>query len=452
MKKTTMSQRGDTLDNISVEPVQSMIQDSNTPRVKKDMPQPAREENIKAIVAFFKSGISHDPGRLGIELEHTVVTRPDEQPVSYSQNDGVLWVLQQLEDEYPKKTYDAEGDLLGLARAGEAITLEPAAQIELSAGPFDTLVDAERVFNDFEDQLGAILSSVGEEAVLTGYHPTAKARDLDLIPKRRYKFMNLYLGEISEYGPCMMRGSASTQVSIDYDSPEDCLRKLRLAFALVPLFSLITDNSPVFEGKPRTHQLVRTKIWQNCDPKRCGLVPGAMEPGFTLEDYAAYILDTPAILIPCRNHEWCYSEKTFGEIYAEKPMKLSDVEHAVSMLFNDVRLKTYLEIRPADAMPVPYVLAYTALIKALFYYSENLDLLDVLFKEVSGSDVEEAKDRLMADGYQAIVYGRPVSELIDVLIQAAEEKLDETDRAYLEPLATLTKRRVTLADIAEQKR
>ena len=58
--------------------------------------------------------------------------------------------------------------------------------------------------------------------------------------------MNAYLGSVSPFGICMMRGSASTQISIDYTSAEDCLRKLRLAFSLTPLFSLICDNSPVY--------------------------------------------------------------------------------------------------------------------------------------------------------------------------------------------------------------
>ena len=98
----------------------------------------------------------------------------------------------------------------------------------------------------------------------------------------------------------MMRGSASTQVSIDYSSAPDCLRKLRLAFALVPLFSLMCDNSPVFEGKPRSHELVRTEIWRHCDPDRCGLVPDVMDPSFDLRRYAAFLLDAPAILVPCK--------------------------------------------------------------------------------------------------------------------------------------------------------
>ena len=413
--------------------------------------QPARESNIRALVAYFESGVSEDPGRLGIELEHIIVKDEGFSPVSYTQEQGVLWVLEQLRQEYPTTTCDGEGDLLGVARLGEAITLEPAAQIELSAGPFSDLGEAFACFDAFGRKLAAILAPVGQRALLVGYHPTSAAADLELIPKRRYKFMDFYFGEIGAFGARMMRGSASTQVSIDYFSVEDCLRKLRLAFALVPILSLITDNAAVFEGQARPHKLVRTKIWRECDPDRCGLVPGVMDPGFSFERYAEYILDTPAILIPCKEQEWCYSDKTFGELYADRAMSRADVEHAVSMFFNDVRLKTYIEIRPADAMPVPFAIAYTALIKGLFYSEASLAALDRMFAEVDGAAVDEAKKELMALGYEAKTYGRPVAELADALMEVAKAALDDKDRRYLAPLGDLVSRRKTLADMTDTR-
>lgn len=413
--------------------------------------QPARESNIAAIVSFFEHGIKPEgfQGELGIELEHTLV-HDDMSPVTYSEEHGVEWVLRQLEPAFPQTTCDTEGDLLGVARDGEAVTIEPASQLELSAGPFRELSAARDSFEAFEQALEKITAEAGERVLTVGYHPTATAESLELIPKRRYKFMNLYLGHKGKYGPCMMRGSASTQVSIDYCGVKDCLRKLRLAYALVPIFSLICDNAPVFEGKPREHKLVRTKIWQHCDPDRCGLVPGVMDPDFTLERYAEYLLDAPAILIPCRKEQWCYSERTFGDIYADRTMTRAEVEHATSMFFNDVRLKTYVEIRPADAMPIPYVIAYAALVKGLFYSKENLDALDELFAGVSANDVEAAKDALMTQGYDAEVYGRPVAELCDRVMELGYRGLVESDHLFLDPLAQLVEKRTTLADLAEQ--
>lgn len=411
--------------------------------------QPAREQNIQAIIAYYESGIKSVTGEVGIELEHTIVHKDGLTPVSYSGEHGVHWLLDELRPAYPEATFAEDGDLLGVSRPREAITLEPAAQLELSAGPFKDLASADACFEAFEQTLADILAPVELEALAIGYHPTACARDLELIPKRRYKFMNLYLGEISPWGPRMMRGSASTQVSVDFSSVGDCLRKLRLAYALVPLFSLICDNSPVFEGRKRPHELMRTEIWKYCDPDRCGLVPGVMDDDFSLRAYAEYVLDTPAILVSCAKHGWCYSEQTFGELYADTVMDRADVEHALSMLFNDVRLKTYIEIRPADAMPIPYVIAYASLVKGLFATAETLDALDALFVGVRGGDIDASKEDLMARGYDAEVYGHAVAGLCDDVVSIAHKGLSDEEKPFLEPLARLVADRVTLANLAE---
>ncbi len=416
-----------------------------------DRNQPFREANLDALTSFFKSGIKPEgsQGKLGIELEHIIV-QEDGSPVSYSEEQGVAWLLGELAADYPDTTTDDDGDLLGVSRPGESVTIEPAAQIELSAGPYDDLSAAYRTFEGFQKKVSGLLSPFGKHLVSYGYHPTAAARTLELIPKQRYEYMNSYLSRKDLYGPCMMRGSASTQVSIDYTSEDDCLRKMKIAYALVPLLSLMCDNSPIFEGAPRRCKLVRTDIWRHVDNDRCGIVPGVFDEGFSLRDYAAFVLDTPAIVMPDGPGKWAYSEKTFGEIYADAAMTPRDVEHAVSMQFPDIRLKTYLEIRPADSMPVPYVIAYAALIKGLFYGETSLQRLEGLLGGVNEASFESAKDELMAHGYEAVVYGRKAGLLCDEVIAVAAESLSADDDALLAPLANLVHERVTLADLAEQ--
>lgn len=414
--------------------------------------QPARESNIQALVNFIESGIKPfgAPEAVGIELEHTVV-RDDGSPVGYADDHGIAWLLGQLLEDYPQATYDDEGDILGVARKGAAVTIEPAAQVELSAGPFTRLSDAKSAFEEFEGLLARKLSPHGMKALTLGYHPTALVDELTLIPKRRYRFMDLYFKERGPYGRRMMRGSASTQVSIDYHSVQDCLRKLRLAGIAGPLFALICDNSPIFEGKPRPHKLVRTRIWKECDPDRCGVVPGSLDPDFSLERYAAYLLDTPAILVPCKKEGCCYTERTFGRIYADAPMTRAQVEHMTSMFFTDVRVKTYVEIRPADALPIPYAISYAALVKGLLTTAGGLDALDEMFEGIGEADVVAAKDALMERGYDANVYGRPVDALCGRLVEIAEAGLAEDEKTFLAPLAQLVERRETLADIAESQ-
>ena len=408
--------------------------------------QPAREANVNAIVSYFESGIKQQPGSIGIELEQ-FITRKDLSPVTYSDNPGVEEVLSALGADYPEEVRDAEGDLLGLSRPGENITLEPSAQLELSAGPFSSLCKAQETFEGFEALLSEVLSKYGFIAVAQGYRPKAKANDLPRIPKQRYDFMDRYFKKIGTYGAEMMRCSAATQVSIDYFSVSDCLEKLKIAFALTPILALITDNSPSFQGAKRPHPLMRTEIWRYCDPDRCGLVTGVLDNTFTLSDYAAYILDTPAILVP-DGDGWLYTEQTFGTIYADSPMSKSDVEHALSMFFNDARLKTYIEIRPADSMPIPYVLSYAALINGLFYHEPNLRYLSSQFEGLTPRDVDDAKTALMEAGYNTRIYGQTPGAIADLLLELASQGLSEGEQDFLTPLHDLITHRTTLAEIA----
>ncbi len=407
--------------------------------------------NVETIVNFFESGIKPEGthGRLGVELEH-IITDEAEGPVGYSDEYGSKWLLEQFASDATQQTYGEGGALIGVASPQATLTLEPAAQFEISAGPYEYIGDIRLDFEQIQRHATRLLSEHGHRLVTIGYHPTARVDDLELIPKGRYRHMDAHFQKIGRYGRCMMRGSAATQISIDYYSEQDCMRKMRLASGLAPLFALMCDNSPVFEAEPRPHQLVRTKIWRECDPARCGLVPGIMSPDFSFAKYAEYLLRTPAIFEIDDQGTSHATDKTFAELFESETMTTADAEHVVSLFFNDVRLKTYIEIRPADSMPTPYVCAYAALIKGLFYDADNLDKLDELLDGVDADAVEAAKTELMAHGYDATVYGKPAHELVDALLDMARTSLKAVEKNYLSPLAQLARIRKTLATLSKR--
>ena len=117
---------------------------------------------------------------------------------------------------------------------------------------------------------------LGLRAWNLGYHPTRRAEALPLIPKKRYEVMDRYLQKRGLHGTQMMRGTASTQVSVDYFSEEDFIRKYRVACLIAPMLALLTDNTPVYEGQPNHTPSVRTTIWNDVDPDRCGIPPMLM--------------------------------------------------------------------------------------------------------------------------------------------------------------------------------
>ena len=404
--------------------------------------------NREKLVAYFEKGDKYTR-MLGFELEHIILRAGTGAPVAYSEPGGVRDVLERLSALYERTLYDGD-DIVGCESPREVVTIEPAGQIEVSLGPCASVLEVERLYLGFRAKLDPILEDLGLQTPMLGYNPSAKACDLELIPKYRYECMTEFLGAQAYKGICMMRGTASLQVSIDFRNEADALRKLRIAEVLSPILSLICDNSPMFEGRERTCNLVRTAIWSRMNQDRVGTVPSSLSPAFTFADYADYILSREAILVPDTESEtgWRYvAGKTFDEIYDDREMTRAEIEHALSMVWPDARLKNFVEIRPADAMPLEYALAYVVLVRALFYNDRNLGVLESLLAQVSEEDVRLAKDALMQKGYGAEIYGRPAEFWTDLLMVLATGSLEKGEWIYLEPLSSMVRYRTTLADI-----
>ena len=416
-----------------------------------------QQENRRRLIAFFEAGAKGHAGEgaLGVELEHHVLT-DDMKSVSYDPRRGRVGVreaLEYLSQWYPEKTYNLEGDLLGLAGEEGSVTLEPAAQLELSAAPYTQVKDVERAYANFYAHVEEFLGPRGAHLEALGYHPTRKAQELTLIPKRRYDFMNAYFAKINSHGDRMMRSSASTQVSVDFADEADAVRKMRASAALAPVLAAIADNTPVFEGEENHIPIRRLQLWREVDNRRCGTVPGIFDEGFGFGRYADWLLGTSPIFITRPAADKPEGEKLrpffdvpAREAYGDAPMGPSDVEHLISMFWPDVRLKHFVEIRPADSLPLPQVLGYTALVKGLFYSEASLRAIeDALGVDATAApsrgawplakeDVDAAISEVQAHGFDGMVYGQTLAAWERLLFSLARAALDGDEAACLAPL------------------
>ncbi|MDR2493058.1 MAG: hypothetical protein LBD25_06350 [Coriobacteriales bacterium] len=440
----------------------------------------------EAIARYLRKGCSHNRARrVGFELEQFVVDPATYAPVTYAGDPvtgapGVGEILRRLAPHYDfqniERRNDGEANLIALMRDKMSITLEPGAQLEISVGPADTLAELEELHRSFRQELDPILDEFGYALVCRGYHPSACAHEVPLIPKDRYTYMDSYFGETGHTGICMMRASAATQTSVDFSDEDDAVRKYRIAHALGPFFSFITDNTPVYEGvdikaayraasladadgavrSPRSGRVIPPRMarmanWDDCDPKRCLTPRVTFEEEFGLLSYAEEMLAAPAIFTydDTPLHQTVYQGHTpFCDVYAGRDLDEGTIEHILSLFFYDVRLKHYVEIRQADSMPIDYALAFTALCMGLFYNEEAVVHYTERFARVDAAAVAAAKSALRHDGYDAVVYGRPAAEQLDELVAFAVAGLTEKEKPYLEPLAALVRQRTTLFDLA----
>ncbi len=400
-------------------------------------------DNRQIIVDYLEKGCKGgDLGRVGVEIEQFVLDE-DGDRVSYDEKHGRLGIrdiLEALSEFYPNVSRTAEGDIMACSRPAAAITIEPAGQIELSISPLLGIAEVEREYENFAFRMRQILKPRDYELVPYGYDPKSRALDLPLIPKPRYHFMDEYFAKLpGMHAERMMRTSASLQVSLDFADEADAVRKLRISTAIGPIFSYLLDNVPVFEGEPNATPLRRMKIWREVDPARCRVIPGLFGEGFGFAAYADWLLDTPPIFIT-RPDEHSTGTQVGREAYADAPMSTADVEHLMSMVWPDVRLKRYVEIRQCDAVPFDVALGYTALLKGLFYAPMNLELLEHALGvsadgkwPISEDDVEQVIDAIIADEMDAVVYGRSVESWLNLFFQFAPDGLG-AEAEYLEAL------------------
>ncbi len=419
-------------------------------------------------------------------------------------------VLAELARFYDDAVYvkdeDGNSHIVGLLRPCAPLSIEPGAQIEISIGPCKYISQIETHYTRFRHQIDPILQKMGYKLATCGYHPTGCASDIPLIPKNRYIMMDKYFDSTGELGINMMRGSASTQVSIDYCSEEDAVVKMQVATALGPLFYFIFDNAPIFESKKvgvinandegeldnnTPYRMARATIWNDVDPAR------SMAPDFLFEDnpsyysYAKMLMQRPPILtLKSANDDSSavyHGSTPLSDIYKDKILSKSEIEHVLSMFFFDVRLKQYIEIRQPDSMPIKYALSFAALIKGIFYgktKSGDVTILKILHNEFRSAGVfskngaeiiAQTKAELKTSGYGAIIYGRKAidwaCELVDLAYEGLEslseeslsdlevdkESEDTSERSgslrvdellYLKPFATLVSKQTTLVEHA----
>lgn len=324
------------------------------------------EQNKADMIAYLKKGCKEKgtPLRFGVELEHFIVDKKEKKAVSYYGKNGIETILKELAPFYEKEEYSGEY-LIALIREDIAISLEPAAQLEVSISPQEEIEQIGKIYNKFATEITPVLEKYDYEMVTTGYQPSSCAKELELIPKKRYRLMDAYFEKIGPYGRQMMRATAATQVSIDYYSEEDFMNKYALAYRIKDKLLKKFENTPFYEGREYSGHHLREKIWENTDRRRYDVEPFMKNKTMSFEGYVDFIMQTPAI-VNMQNGREFYDERTIGEICAERKLSKEECIHMMSMVFPMIRAKQFLEIRYADSMPIERVLEYVKEIRKVF--------------------------------------------------------------------------------------
>ena len=406
---------------------------------------------INEISEYIRSGESNDRN-LGLEIEHFIVNDEGYQIGFHEISELIDKVGRELGaeiiyiDHFPVGYYTGE----------YSTSLEPSCQFEISINPYSDLSTIESIYREFRGIWDPIFEERGYHFETKGNLPLIETQvitpdDIPLSPKKRYKYMDAYFRKSGRYGKYMMRASASAQVSIDYKSEEDMIRKLRVLEKISPLFMIMlenkTDESSTLPGVTDKPHLFRIQEWDDLDPDRTGFVPHSLDPNFGYDKMADVISWTPLILLTDEGNTIDVGSLNARDLLksgtidwdntdAERRKKL--IEHFMSMGFFHFRIKKYIEIRVADSVPLERALGYVALIKGLIYSDKNIRLLDEILSIVTDLDsIQNAVEEIEKNGFDAIIYnGRSALEWSEQLYKLAESALDAEDKEYLKGVRT----------------
>lgn len=388
-------------------------------------------ETEQALVAHLESGSKPAQAwRIGTEHEKFGFRLATHEPVPYEGEAGIQALLVQLSQRFGWEAQFEGGNIIALVQNGASITLEPGGQFELSGAQVLSIHQTCSEVGVHLEQLREVAGALGIGFLGLGFSPKWSLEETPIMPKGRYDIMRRYMMQVGRLGRQMMLRSCTVQTNLDFSSEADMRQKLQVALALQPIATALFANSPFAEGRPNGFLSYRAHVWSDTDPDRTGMLPFAFEPGFGFERYVQYALDTPMYFVKREGRYLDTAGRSFRDFLKGKLPELpgarptmSDWQDHLTTLFPEVRLKTYLEMRGADAGPWSRLCALPALWVGLLYDARALDEAAQLVAQWSAADREALRRSVPALGLQAPICGRSAQDVAKDVLAIAKRGL-----------------------------
>ena len=385
-------------------------------------------ENRDELVAYLESGCKPaDKWVIGTEHEKFGFDIKTRQPIPYDGPAGVKAIFDGLITKYDWEPVLENGKMIALYQDGQAISLEPGGQFELSGAPLPTVHKTCGEVNTHLDQVKDIAGQLGIGFIGMGFHPTASRADFDTMPKDRYGIMTAYMPKKGTMGLDMMYRTCTVQVNLDFGSEQDMARKFRVGMALQPLATALFANSPFKDGLLSDFISLRANVWTDTDNERCGTLPFVFDDGFGFEQYADYALDVPMYFVYRDGNYINALGQSFRDFLQGKlpalpgeTPTLSDWADHLTTVFPEARIKKFIEMRGADGGPWRRLCALPAFWVGLLYDQTALDAAWDLVKGWDAETRDELRVAASVDGLQAKVNGIDMHDLAREAVAISE--------------------------------
>ena len=387
-------------------------------------------ENKKELIDWFEKGCkSNSNFKIGTEHEKFVYTKDNFSPVGYLGKSGIKNVLLSLKN-FGWEEIRENGNVIALKKKNQSITLEPGGQLELSGAPLENIHQTCVEVNEHLNQVKTIGTELDVIFLGLGARIDANLPSDLWMPKPRYNIMKNYMPSKGSKGLEMMADTCTVQVNLDYSSEKDMVRKVRTAFKLQPIITAIFANSPLNHMKPSKFISRRAAIWSDVDKDRCGIPKIVFDSGFGFEMWTDYALKVPMYFIRRNDKYINLAGKSFENFLIRdansfdhyQPI-LQDWEDHLSTIFTEVRVKSFIEMRGADAGPWQNLCALPALWVGLLYDQTALNEAEYLSSEISIDNLMHIYNEVPKYGLKTKIKGKLLSDLANDVLQIAIEGL-----------------------------
>jgi glutamate--cysteine ligase len=273
---------------------------------------------------------------------------------------------------------------------GNSFHFEPGGQVEISTAPYNCMEKVKAALSSMQDILRMLTEQENIHFAQFGTNPWFTVDEIGMqMSKPRYRAMAHYFDNINSFGKQMMLQTCSMQVNIDLGTGWTTrAKRIVAANLLAPFATALFANSGITAGKVNGYKSYRSLIWQHLDTTRTGVLPiGRLTNTFDKDDlidaYLEFALQAPIIYIEDLGEEIFPGNFTLEDwinhsIKGVSPT-ITHLKNHLTLLFPEVRLKGYIELRSADTPPREWQMIPACFYSGLLYSNTHLDkTLDLL--------------------------------------------------------------------------
>ncbi len=400
--------------------------DESAPRIRSKRELVERLEGGAKPAAQWRIGTEHE--KFGF-IEKTLKPLPYDGPTS------IRKLLEGMSMQFGWAPILEGENIIGGKKGLASLSLEPGGQFELSGAPLETIHETCKEITDHLRETRAVAEPMGAEFLGLGFSPIWSLEETPMMPKGRYGIMKAYMEKVGRLGRQMMFRSCTVQTNLDFGSEADMVKKMRVSLALQPIVTALFANSPFAEGRTNGFLSYRSHVWTDTDPDRSGMLPFAFDEGYGFEQYVDYALDVPMYFARRDGKYIDCSGLSFRDFMAGRlptlPGELpamDDFDDHLSTIFPEVRLKTFLEMRGADAGPQARLCALSALWTGILYDATSLDGAWELVKSWTAAERQALRSAVPMLGLKAPIRNTTAQKIAREMVALARAGLSRRGR------------------------